>query len=582
MLDPKDHIIDSSDEDDDDDGPKLAAAEDSPPSMTATVEGSSQSTTETITPPVLVGRRKSVSGFVANLFPPLATTRLPPAATTRLPTIRSPPAATICLPPVATTRHSSASAATTRHTSASAATTSSHYSASASATTTRHSSSAANSAAPFKSPPPTATSIFSAPSTTTETSIGHCEDVWPVSEEEWHKIMQEEAVKGVSENKKAKLHPKMWALAKKLFTHMEDSKWELAIKATNKTDFRRKILKNLVEIRRRVLTRDADSASLSRLYKDDELVWFYSFSKFKEHAKQHMKNQKSDNSSHGPNDAVRVFGILGLPDMRDRVTRLGIGRATGRADIDGPMNLMDETFTEVAKLFNDEAVVINAPPRADRLDTTPDPNDPARIAIERDYVWCKKVYVDWLKKYNVAMKKWKKGTGGGPGYPENYANWNTRDTELFGNYHASAGRSDALAWMYMLDKSVGFIFNVINDPPPPASVMQDGSTTMDPASRRGSARGLAGLEDLTSAVTSAVTNVTNLFQTSAENREIQNRVRNDEVLSNSNVKREDVIEMIRLLQDQRQVVEEDPDLGRRTKRLKSIQSALDREFDNLA
>ena len=398
--------------------------------------------------------------------------------------------------------------------------------------------------------------------------------------------MQEEAKTGVSENSKAKLHPKKWALSKKLFQHMVDSGWELPNKATNKTDFRRKILKNLVETRRRVLTVDADSASLSKIFKQHELVWFYSFASFKEHAKRHMKHHKKDTSSHCANDAVRVFGILGLADMRDRVTRLGRGRATERADIDGPLNLMDETFTQVALMFNDEGIVIEAPARADRLDNQPDPNDPARIAIERDFIWCKKVYIDWLKMYNIAMKKWKKGTGGGAGYPENYCNWNTRDTELFANYHGTAGKSDALAWMYMLDKSLGFIFNVVNDPPPPGSVMQDGVATLDPIrARRGGASGLAGLDDFTSAVTSAVTNVTNLFQTSVENRdrELTNkRARADDISSNQNIKREETIEMIRLLQEQRKIVEDDPDQERKTKRLKSIHSALDREFANLA
>ena len=116
--------------------------------------------------------------------------------------------------------------------------------------------------------------------------------------------------------------------------------------------------------------------------------------------------------------------------------------------------------------------------------------------------------------------------------------------------------------------------------------MQDGVATLDPIrARRGGARGLAGLDDFTSAVTSAVTNVTNLFQTSVENRdrELTNkRARADDISSNQNIKREETIEMIRLLQEQRKIVEDDPDQERKTKRLKSIHSALDREFANLA
>ncbi len=105
------------------------------------------------------------------------------------------------------------------------------------------------------------------------------------------------------------------------------------------------------------------------------------------------------------------------------------------------------------------------------------------------------------------------------------------------------------------------------------------------ARRASSGRGLAGFEEFTTAVTSAVTNVTNLFQTSVENRDRQltkKRARNEVVSSNKKVKREEAIEMIRLLQDQVKIVEADHDVERKTKRLKSIHSALDREFDNLA
>jgi hypothetical protein len=285
--------------------------------------------------------------------------------------------------------------------------------------------------------------------------------------------MQEEAKVGVSDRKKAQQYPKLYDVTKKTVTHMVKSNYAQAVQAKNKTTFRYTILTLLCTNRRRVRTSDSDLVALQKLFKADEFVYYYDFTAFKAHVKRHMKHPKGDPLSHCANDAVRIFGILGLADMRDRVTRLGRGRALERADLDGPLSLMDETFTQVAKLFNDAGTVISQPPRADRLDKTPDPNDPTRIAIGRDFVWCKKVYVDWLKPYNVAMKKWKMGTGGGSGYPENYCDWNTRDAEYFSNYHGSAGKSDALAWIYMLDKSLGYIFNIVNDPPRADSVMQD-------------------------------------------------------------------------------------------------------------
>ena len=65
------------------------------------------------------------------------------------------------------------------------------------------------------------------------------------------------------------MYPKMWKLVKKLFQHMVDSNWEQAVKATNKTDFRRKILMNLIENRRRVLTSDADSVVLLKIFQPE-------------------------------------------------------------------------------------------------------------------------------------------------------------------------------------------------------------------------------------------------------------------------------------------------------------------------
>ena len=327
-----------------------------------------------------------------------------------------------------------------------------------------------------------------------------------------------------------------------------------------------------------VLTGDADSVVFFKIFQPEEFVWYYDFRSFKAHARDHMKHAKKDVTGHCANNAVKVFEILGLADMCDRVTRLGRGRAMDRADLDGLISLVKETFTQVAKMFNDAGVVIQAPARSDRLDETPDPNDPARIAIKRDFVWCTKVYRDWLKMYNVAMKKWKKGTGGGSGYPENYCNWNTRDDELFSNYHGAAGKSDALAWIYMLDKSLGYVFNVINDPPRADSVMEDGMQTSATRNSRGGARGLAGFEEFTSAVTSAVTNVTNLMQSSVENRDIElkaKRARVDDDISG-------VLCNITMLQEHREIVEADVDHERKTKRLKLIDSALDKAFAKLA
>ena len=95
---------------------------------------------------------------------------------------------------------------------------------------------------------------------------------------------------------------------------------------------------------------------------------------------------------------------------------------------------------------------------------------------------------------------------------------------------------------------------------------------------RGGARGLAGFEEFTSAVTSAVTNVTNLMQSSVENRDIElkaKRARVDDDVS-------EVLSNITMLQEQRKIVGADVDHERKTKRLKLIDSVLDNAFAKLA
>ena len=96
----------------------------------------------------------------------------------------------------------------------------------------------------------------------------------------------------------------------------------------------------------------------------------------------------------------------------------------------------------------------------------------------RAHDWLKKVYFDVIKKYGKAMANWKLGTGGGSGAPENYCDWNTRQEEEFANYGGAPGsRVDHLAYIYMLDKKIGYAFNNINDPAPDSTVMEDGENT---------------------------------------------------------------------------------------------------------
>jgi len=83
------------------------------------------------------------------------------------------------------------------------------------------------------------------------------------------------------------------------------------------------------------------------------------------------------------------------------------------------------------------------------------PNDPVRIAIFRDWKWLRDLWKNEIRgDYDKSNKAWRAGTGGGPGAPENYENWETRAPEMFENY-TKVGKTKStkkyLAWVYMKD-----------------------------------------------------------------------------------------------------------------------------------
>jgi hypothetical protein len=54
------------------------------------------------------------------------------------------------------------------------------------------------------------------------------------------------------------------------------------------------------------------------------------------------------------------------------------------------------------------------------------------------------------------MKNWTKGTGGGPGFPDDYSNWKARDaSEYFNGYAETKGGGLELTWIYMHDIALG-------------------------------------------------------------------------------------------------------------------------------
>ena len=101
-----------------------------------------------------------------------------------------------------------------------------------------------------------------------------------------------------------------------------------------------------------------------------------------------------------------------------------------------------------------------------------DPNDILRIGFERNGAWFQSVYKSTLTLYNKAYQKWSMGTGGGSGAPENYSDWQSRNDELFSNYDDC--NRNYLAWIYMVDNKLGYLFNANNDSTPEGVAIEDG------------------------------------------------------------------------------------------------------------
>ena len=302
-----------------------------------------------------------------------------------------------------------------------------------------------------------------------------------LSKQDWYLALQQEKVQ-LPPNKRAtmsQLYPAIWKMVSSLTKCWLTEKWEVPLKSKNRTDFKSKVVRQIVVKREKVMKDAIYDVDVTSMFPTVEKVYFYGLSVFMRHAEEYWKVDKASeliNQETTVNDCIRIAGILAMDVNRDDLLSLNRGKHTLRSDVDNPLTRVDAIFHYMAVQFNDPAVHINQPERATNLVTylELDPNEDTRIAIPRDFAWAKQVWkVDVLKPYNIAMKKWHKGTGGGPGAPEDYSNWENRDDELFAGY-AKSGSSDMLAWIYMKDKDTGYAFNTINNPSPQSAITEDG------------------------------------------------------------------------------------------------------------
>ena len=162
------------------------------------------------------------------------------------------------------------------------------------------------------------------------------------------------------------------------------------------------------------------------------------------------------------NDRLRVFGIMTHSNFIDEMETLIRGRATTREELDDPAQSTVLIWDKFANTFNDVNFVVSHPKGYEMIDhyESMDPNDPSWFKIERDGVWYKECYEYTMKFYRLASERWYKKTGGGPGKPENWWDWRTRDDHEFQYFDRIRG--PMLTWIYMSDKSASFILDAKN------------------------------------------------------------------------------------------------------------------------
>ena len=154
------------------------------------------------------------------------------------------------------------------------------------------------------------------------------------------------------------------------------------------------------------------------------------------------------------------------------------GKAKTRREIDGAYSNEVQVFRRIAVDFNNEAIIVKRPKDADKLDTKLDPNNKGRIAPGHHSLFLLGMYKTVVMgEYKITTYKWRKGTGGGPDFPENFHKWNLRDTKLFANYGGGKGtriKKDYLAYILMVDIDCMYAFSSKFAPAPTDSVLEDG------------------------------------------------------------------------------------------------------------
>ena len=299
----------------------------------------------------------------------------------------------------------------------------------------------------------------------------------PPSNVEWMAALQDQEVKSGS-NVREKW-PLLWKVVCKYYRYFLEMDYETAKNSSNQTDFKKTVLQNILENRVRVDTHVMPLAEDNQLPSDKKkssFIYYYRQTTFEEYASKTYKTDERKKLNPTVNDTLRLFGIAALGKHRDALARIAMAKDGTRLESDWPEDTITRIFRAFAVDFNNLDLDLPEPKRAVYLGSyrSMDPNDMMRIIIERDWPFLKNLYFRTLKKYSKALNNFQKNTGGGPGDPENLLDWKERDDEQFASYGGKDG--DMLAWIFMIDKQIGFFFNAINNSAPSETVMEDANT----------------------------------------------------------------------------------------------------------
>lgn len=191
-------------------------------------------------------------------------------------------------------------------------------------------------------------------------------------------------------------------------------------------------------------------------------------------------------------DKVRVAGILFMDDdMRKCITSMvGSSRAGPRSDIDATPGLIRSGFRLLHDRFTDKDVNISLPtawtcdatrqaiddrhgPGTYDAACTFNPNNLVRIVLPWSESEVKAIFDKMLTEYQSVMHFYTKGTGGGPGAPEHYADWWHRPAECVVGY-IQQPCNFYLTVVHMWDKQFRWKLTCEQDPMPRECVIDDG------------------------------------------------------------------------------------------------------------